>query len=536
MQQLVLSSLAARVPLEEVKKLAHKIDDWSSPMPDRPGHENAGLAFDGTPLASLRKPESDRGLFFDATVPGTGELGPGFEIKNNTQWPLTISLDQLGPLYYGLVQPGEVFIRDTGAVWFTIKAVVSPDNESHVSDWDCIMPIAAVIGAVVVAAFLSGAAALLAVADSVGAIALTGGVAGGSGVVSLGGIVTEAAVTGGLLRAVAPATAIRILGEIFAKNGGVARYGSYAGPPWPFREERKQFTIIGGPKASLAPDGSNKLLLTEGDPLQIVDHLLATPPKSPVVFQWEQMPGALNAMSMIRHGLMVGLGLDSKATSWDGTQWTPTTMSTTLQAISSAKDGTTWGVSSSSPCRYDVVGRQWITMTVPPGENETGISVSAVAVCSAGEVYAVTGRRPGNGATNIVKWSGNDPAGLSGSWGPMSGSGRFVVSLAATADGTLFGIETYGNVLRRLRNASNWENLAAEGITGKVAQIAAGSATTVWVISDTGHAFRFNAVSKAWDQVTVPEPLASITVSSDGAICAVARSHRVYRYKFCGSA
>jgi hypothetical protein len=37
-------------------------------------------------------------------------LGPGFEIKNCTQWPLTISLDQVGPLYYDLVQPGEIFV------------------------------------------------------------------------------------------------------------------------------------------------------------------------------------------------------------------------------------------------------------------------------------------------------------------------------------------------------------------------------------------------------------------------------------------
>ncbi len=41
-------------------------------------------------------------------------LSPGFRIKNCTQWPLTVSLDQVGPLYYGLVQPGEIFQRDTG--------------------------------------------------------------------------------------------------------------------------------------------------------------------------------------------------------------------------------------------------------------------------------------------------------------------------------------------------------------------------------------------------------------------------------------
>jgi hypothetical protein len=82
--------------------------------------------------------------------------GPGFEIKNCTQWPLTVSLDQVGPLYYDLVQPGDVFVRDTGAVWFTISAVVSADNRSHYSDWSVAWPIAAVVGAALFSAFTAG--------------------------------------------------------------------------------------------------------------------------------------------------------------------------------------------------------------------------------------------------------------------------------------------------------------------------------------------------------------------------------------------
>jgi hypothetical protein len=74
---------------------------------------------------------------------------PGFEIYNGTIWPLQIALKQVGPLYYGIVQPGQYFRRDTGAVWFTINASIALDGKEHISDWDCVWPVAAIVGTVV---------------------------------------------------------------------------------------------------------------------------------------------------------------------------------------------------------------------------------------------------------------------------------------------------------------------------------------------------------------------------------------------------
>jgi hypothetical protein len=375
-------------------------------------------------------------------------LGPGFEIKNCTQWPLTISLDQLGPLYYGLVQPGEMFVRDTGAVWFTIKVVVSPDNESHISDWDCIIPVAAVVGAVVLAAITGGGSAFIAVGQSVGASALVSG-----GAVSLSGIVAEAAVGGAVSYAIAPATAIKVLGDIFSQNGGARRYGCYAGPPWPLREDRKQFSVTGGPTASLAPDGSGKLLLSKGTPMQIVDGLLPTPAKNPTLFQWETMPGTLKAMTMIRHSLMVGIGPDDRTASWDGTKWTPSPLADKLQDISAGHDGAVWGIIGNTPNRYDAAGRRWIPMQIPPGENDSGVNASRVVVRNTSEVFALLRLSQGNISGNIRRWTANDPTGTSGSWENFGGNTRLTYLSASDCDGTLLGLDQHGAVLRYIRQS-----------------------------------------------------------------------------------
>ena len=93
-------------------------------------------------------------------------------IKNETQHDLTISLWQVGPLYYeNVVKPGETFSRSTGAVHFTVKAWLhTPENE--LDDWSVAKPIifttvGSVIGA---AAAIPTAGASLAFAEGVAAI------------------------------------------------------------------------------------------------------------------------------------------------------------------------------------------------------------------------------------------------------------------------------------------------------------------------------------------------------------------------------
>ena len=304
-------------------------------------------------------------------------IGPGFQIKNCTQWPLTISLEMIGPLYYGLCQPGEIFTRDTGAVWFTIKAVVSPDNKSHIDDWDCIIPVAAVVGAALVTALTAGAGtyvALTAAADAAGiaevggssffleglgsateataAASLEGGLQAAettrltatvgdallavpsaqapvgallNGVLpSLSNIVVEDALAAGGQATITAATAVKVLGAIFSKNGGASRAGCYAGPPWPFRQEMKPYSIVGGPQAEGTSD--RRLLLSEGTQLEIVEGFV--PPrtdfKRPVLGKWTKMPdmpGGAVSMAMFRHGLMFGVNREGNVYSWDGNSW-----------------------------------------------------------------------------------------------------------------------------------------------------------------------------------------------------------------------
>ena len=54
----------------------------------------------------------------------------GVVIKNCTAVPIMIELCQAGPLYWDLVQPGDNFIRNTGAVHFTIRLNVSDENNA----------------------------------------------------------------------------------------------------------------------------------------------------------------------------------------------------------------------------------------------------------------------------------------------------------------------------------------------------------------------------------------------------------------------
>ena len=54
------------------------------------------------------------------------EESPGFQVQNRTTLPVLITLSQASCIYYELIQPGETFDRDTGAVWFTLEAEIAP--------------------------------------------------------------------------------------------------------------------------------------------------------------------------------------------------------------------------------------------------------------------------------------------------------------------------------------------------------------------------------------------------------------------------
>jgi len=194
---------------------------------------------------------------------------PGFLIKNDTIWPLQVSLNQVSPLYYGIVQPGETFERTTGAVWFTIKASVFFDEKDRITAWDAIFPIASIVGTVVLTAVTAGAAAyaagpaIAAAGGATGAVsgatvtglsstALAGVTAASTQLVGAGFSAGAALSVGGAIvgggGAALSATGQAALKDIFStSNTSVSKAGVYAGPPWPFRNSVRTYHITGGP-------------------------------------------------------------------------------------------------------------------------------------------------------------------------------------------------------------------------------------------------------------------------------------------------
>lgn len=217
---------------------------------------------------------------------------PGFIIKNETIWPLQISLRQVGPLYYGVVPPGGTFVRDTGAVWFTIQADIFLDEEKRITDWDCVWPIGAVTVAVLIAAATAGAAAYAAGPAMAAAGGAVGAVSGATvtglsstamaavslaaqGLVGAGLTAGEALVVGGVLvggtAAATTGATTAALKDVFSKhNSSVSKGGCYAGPDWPFRTKVKPYRVVGGPTYKPAEGEYKSHPEIVGHPLRIV--------------------------------------------------------------------------------------------------------------------------------------------------------------------------------------------------------------------------------------------------------------------------
>jgi hypothetical protein len=161
---------------------------------------------------------------------------PGFYIVNKTRWPVSVSLEQVGCLYYGTIKPGEAFSRETGAVWFTIKANIQPDGKEPRSDWDCAKPVAAIVGSVLAAAATGG----------YGAFALPGVIAAAGGTMAAATTSTIAIAAASGTVATLAKFGVQQAGELLQENGAGSWKGQYAGPEWPFRCDQKPTYVISG--------------------------------------------------------------------------------------------------------------------------------------------------------------------------------------------------------------------------------------------------------------------------------------------------
>jgi hypothetical protein len=254
-------------------------------------------------------------------VPVSPGVSPGFQIQNMTDYPVLVTLEQVGCLYYGIVQPGQVFERNTGAVWFTIKAAMAPDLREPTVESCLVKPAiftAKVLAAGAMIAGTMGTAtalvvpAMLATAAGEGsAIAVT------AYAVSQGASATDAASTKVLVTTLtrgatvvglvlasgtslpfAAAAALKDswlnVGPNLAFIGGTDLYtrmtaqsdvdgfdgqltqqtsvtGAYAGYPWPWTMADRvmpRYNITGGPRIRTMADGTT-VMLKQDTPLTI---------------------------------------------------------------------------------------------------------------------------------------------------------------------------------------------------------------------------------------------------------------------------
>lgn len=175
-------------------------------------------------------------------------ISPGFEIYNDTIWPMQVSLNQAGPLYYGLVPPKGYFRRRTGSVWFTINNSISLDNQLHINDWKCVWPVAAVIGGIAFTAVTGGntsfAIAAMSALSAGNINARVASLLTGGGLAAKKALVINGTAIGDLSEREAGFALARMFDNSSAE---VSRRGCYAGRAWPFRHNVHTFRITGGP-------------------------------------------------------------------------------------------------------------------------------------------------------------------------------------------------------------------------------------------------------------------------------------------------
>ncbi|KAL8935865.1 MAG: hypothetical protein Q9216_005216 [Gyalolechia sp. 2 TL-2023] len=124
------------------------------------------------------------------------EENASVRIANQTEVPLVYVLSMLGPLYWGVIQPGDRVTRQTGRVWFTVTCYpYTGDNEPTNTQAVLGVLIPAAMGIIIVATGGAAAAAAAPAAGTIGA--------------ALAPIATSALVSGG---AAATGVATTIIG------------------------------------------------------------------------------------------------------------------------------------------------------------------------------------------------------------------------------------------------------------------------------------------------------------------------------------
>jgi hypothetical protein len=230
-------------------------------------------------------------------------LAPGFQIQNRTDHDVLVTLEQVGCLYYEVVKPGKIFRRNTGAVWFTVKAVIAPDL-SPPNAFSCALNPALMIATVAAAGVSGGTAAvpmamlsamvqgsayatssyvaseggtkLGAIAAQTAVLVVGGGLAGGiNGIVAMDNQMAPAvgkAIAAGGVKAIVSEWNQQDLDKMTAQlTQEVSLFGQYAGHDLPWKKVDRvmpMYEITGGPLVTQLK-GGGVLYEDQKSPLKI---------------------------------------------------------------------------------------------------------------------------------------------------------------------------------------------------------------------------------------------------------------------------
>ncbi|MGB1310835.1 MAG: hypothetical protein ACPG47_06460 [Leucothrix sp.] len=239
----------------------------------------------GTSYGSFRiDPYGDRyRVFSDAEfkkVTADKTKSPGFRFVNKTQWPIVYSLEQVGCLYHDVLPArwnGKDGTRsfNTGAVWFTLRMHIQPDGENPQSDWDCVKPVAEVVGDV-----------LLTTASAAATVA-TGGAAAPATGAALAKLVAKQAIKTAVKVSVKTISKkmVKNIGKYLTEAGTVTMAGQYAGYEWPVRcDKMPEYHVTGGP--GYVRDEEGNFYLTPGPKFTVTkvntcgDNMMLASPRS----------------------------------------------------------------------------------------------------------------------------------------------------------------------------------------------------------------------------------------------------------------